>query len=138
VTTRAKVLGFAVELDQRGRVAAEDGAAHELPTELKPEHLVLAGLARCTLSSLAYHARRADFGVAHASAQAAGRVTRREPDGRYAFVEIDCRLDITLHPSPDGESIQTLVEEAERDCFVGASLTSPPRYSWRVNGSDLT
>jgi hypothetical protein len=30
-----------------------------------------------------------------------------------------------------------LIEQAERDCFVGASLDPSPRYRWRVNGSDV-
>src|SRR5262249_25119952 len=52
-----------------------------------PEHLVLAGLSRCTLKSLQYHAGRAGI-RATATADAHGSVTRREDDGRFAFVEI--------------------------------------------------
>ena len=63
--------------------------------EWKPEHLVLAGLCRCILTSFRYHARRAGHEPA-ASASAHGVVTRREDDGRFAFVEIRVELDATL------------------------------------------
>ena len=93
------------------------------------EHLVLAGLARCTLTSLDYHAHRAGLHPA-GSATARGKVSKRDSDGRYAFVE--------LVPSLDAAAVRELVAKAERDCFVGASLTPPPRYAWTVNGGELS
>ena len=101
-----------------------------------PEHLVLAGLARCTLTALDFHAKRAGIAVS-GSASAEGVVTKREEDGRYAFVEIDCGLDVQLDPAPDADRIRELVDLAERDCFIGASLTVEPHYKWRVNGEAL-
>jgi organic hydroperoxide reductase OsmC/OhrA len=98
-----------------------------------PEHLVLAGLARCTLTALDFHAKRAGIAVS-GSASAKGVVTKREEDGRYAFTYIDCALDIRLDPAPDAGGIRELVDLAERDCFIGASLTVQPQYEWRVNG----
>ena len=133
---RAKVLDYSVELDRRYRVSADGGDHQQLPRDFAPEHLVLAGLARCTLTSLAYHARRAGMEVASSSASATGRVTRRATDGRYAFVELECRLDVELDPAPDWETQQSVLGKAERDCFVGASFVAPVQYSWRVNGSD--
>jgi hypothetical protein len=67
------------------------------------------------------------------SASAKGVVTKREEDGRYAFVDIDCALDVQLDPAPDADRILELVELAERDCFIGASLTVQPHYVWLVN-----
>jgi len=101
-----------------------------------PEHLVLAGLARCTLTALDFHAKRAGIAVS-GSASAEGVVTKREEDGRYAFVEIDCGLDVQLDPAPDADRIRELVDLAERDCFIGASLTVEPHYKWRVNGEAM-
>ena len=101
-----------------------------------PEDLVLAGLARCTLTALDFHAKRAGIAVS-GSASAEGVVTKREEDGRYAFVEIDCGLDVRLDPAPDADRIRELVDLAERDCFIGASLTVEPHYKWRVNGEAL-
>jgi organic hydroperoxide reductase OsmC/OhrA len=97
---------------------------------------VLAGLGRCSLTSLEFHARRRDIQVAGA-AETDGVVTKRDDDGRYAFVEVRVRLDVELDPLPDRRSVAELIELAERDCFVGASLTAPPHYVWRVNGEDV-
>ena len=57
-------------------------------------------------------------------------MTKRAEDGRYAFVEIECRLDVELTPAP--EELSVLLAKAERDCFVGASLTAEPRYIWNI------
>jgi organic hydroperoxide reductase OsmC/OhrA len=133
---RAKVLDYSITLDRRYRVTADGGDAQQLPRDFAPEHLLLAGLARCTLTSLAYHAHRAGMKVASSSAAASGRVTRRAADGRYAFVELDCSLDVKLEPAPDRETQQSVLAKAERDCFVGASFVAPVRYAWRVNGSE--
>jgi organic hydroperoxide reductase OsmC/OhrA len=94
---------------------------------------VLAGLARCSLTSLDFHAKRRNV-VVSGTASADGLVTKRDDDGRYAFVEIRCRLDVELDPPPVPEGVEELVALAERDCFIGASLTATPHYEWRVNG----
>jgi organic hydroperoxide reductase OsmC/OhrA len=133
---RAKVLDYSITLDKRYRVAADGGDSQQLPRDFAPEHLLLAGLARCTLTSLAYHAHRSGMKVASSSAAATGRVTKRSTDGRYAFVELECRLDVELQPGPDAETQQAVLAKAERDCFVGASFVAPVRYAWRVNGRD--
>ena len=101
-----------------------------------PEDLVLAGLARCTLTALDFHAKRGGIAVS-GSASAKGVVTKRDEDGRYAFTDIDCALDVQLDPAPDAGRIRELVDLAERDCFIGASLTVEPHYEWRVNGEAI-
>ncbi len=133
---RAKVLDYSIEVDRRYRVAADGGDHQQLPRDFAPEHLVLAGLARCTLTSLAYHAERAGITIASSSAVAHGQVTKRPADGRYAFVDLECRLDVELKPSPAAGAQRELLSKAERDCFVGASFVAPTRYVWRVNGED--
>jgi organic hydroperoxide reductase OsmC/OhrA len=134
---RAKVLDYSIELDGRYRVSADGGDPQQLPRDFAPEHLMLAGLARCTLTSLAYHAKRAGITVASSSASATGRVTKRPADGRYAFVEVECRLDVGLEPPPDAETQRALLAKAERDCFVGASFVAPTHYAWRINGREV-
>jgi len=129
----AKSFEYAASLDGDGRLLADGGDPLEPGDAWAPEHLVLAGLMRCTLKSLAFHAGQTDVS-ATGGATAEGVVTRREDDGRFAFVEIDCALDVQLDPLPRGEALTELLDLAERDCFVGASLTTPPRYTWRVNG----
>jgi organic hydroperoxide reductase OsmC/OhrA len=126
---RPKVFDYAVELAADGTASIADGERLLPPAGWTADHLLLAALVRCSLDSLAYHARRAGS-TTTATGSASGRVARRAADGRYAFVEIDCRIDAMLDP-PLGDT-QTLVEKAERDCFVGASLTVAPRYEWRL------
>ena len=124
---------YAASLGADGRLLAEGADPIDPGAAWTPEHLVLAGLMRCTLKSLVFHAERASVRVS-GSASAEGVVARREDDGRYAFVEVECGLDVELDPAPVGERLTELLDLAERDCFVGASLTAKPRYEWRVNG----
>ena len=128
----ARQFEYAASLDGNGRLLA-DGDALEPGEAWSPEHLVLAGLMRCTLKSLRFHADRTGFSV-RGSAAAEGVVTKRDEDGRYAFAEIECGLDVELEPLPEDGALRELLDLAERDCFVGASLTAKPRYEWRVNG----
>lgn len=132
-TKPAKRLEFAASVDRAGRLAAEGCPPIEVPKEWTPESLLLAGLGRCTLASLRYHARNAGLDMV-GSASVAGVVTRRESDGRYAFVEVACELDVELEPDP--EDLPGLLAKAERDCFISASLNVKTRYSWRVNGRE--
>jgi organic hydroperoxide reductase OsmC/OhrA len=128
----SKRLEFSASIDRTGSLCAEGLESLDPGETWTAEHLLLAALARCTISSLRYHARRAGRDVV-ADASADGVVTKREEDGRYAFVEIDCRLDVDVDPMPR-EELDELIAKAERDCFIGASLTAKPRYEWRVNG----
>jgi uncharacterized OsmC-like protein len=134
VRAKAKEFLYAIELDRAGRLTADGRAPLELDPAWTPEHLVLAALARCTLQSLRFHADRAGVDFL-ASATGSARVTRREDDERYAFVEIDLDVDLEIEPVPS--DLRELLEKAERDCFVGASLHPSPRYRWRVNGSGV-
>lgn len=136
MTVRAKVLDFAASIDANGRIAAEDCRSLELPGEWTAEHLLLAALLRCSLTSLRYHAKRAGMDVS-GGGEARGTITQRERDGRYAFVEIDAELDVSLAPAPAADAIGELLMKAERDCFIGASLVVKPAYRWRVNGTAI-
>jgi organic hydroperoxide reductase OsmC/OhrA len=127
---KAKRFEYGISLDRDGRATSE-GATLELPQTWAPEHLVLGGLLHCSLTSLRHHARRAGISV-EAEATAHGTVSKRETDGRYAFVEIECRLDVSLQPKPAEEAVAELLARAERDCFVGASLRPSPTYVWNV------
>jgi organic hydroperoxide reductase OsmC/OhrA len=135
VASEAKTFSYAVALDDEGTATSDEGG-QPLPLEeaWSPEHLVLAGLARCTLKSLDYHARRAQV-ASGGRASASGEVTQRDTDGRYAFVRVKVELDVTLEPEP--QNVRELLAKAERDCFVGASLAVKPRYRWTVNGSEV-
>ena len=135
MVARAKTFSYAVSMSRDGTATSERGGA-PIPRDdaWSPEHLLLAALARCTMTSLRHHARRDRIEVA-GSADAWGEVTQRDTDGRYAFVRVKVELDVTLEPTP--ASVRELLAKAERDCFVGASLTAKPRYRWTVNGQEL-
>jgi organic hydroperoxide reductase OsmC/OhrA len=85
---------------------------------------------RCSIDSFTFHARRAGHEV-HASGEASGTITKPTPEERYQFVEIKLRIEAQL--TPRAENTDALVELAERDCFVGASLKVKPEYEWHVS-----
>ncbi len=135
---RAREFRFAVELDG-GWTATSDRGGSPLgdePDAWTPEHLVLAGLARCVMTSLRHHATRGGLEVV-SSAAARGFVTRREEDGRFAFVEVEVDVTVTLTPLPDDAALADLLARAARDCFVGASLRATPTYRFTVNGREI-
>jgi organic hydroperoxide reductase OsmC/OhrA len=121
---------FEITLDEDGRTAPEDGKPVAFGEEWTAEHLVLAGLAKCSLTSLAYFARQRGSD-ADGSARVRAMVTKRD-DGAYAFVELSCSLDVTVEPEPD--DVGDLLGQAEWGCFIGQSLQPKPEYHWRVNG----
>lgn len=130
VVTRAKVFEYAVEVDRGGRMTIPGGAQIAPAEGWTPDHLLLAALVRCSIESLTFHARRTGREVA-AAGEARGTVTRRDEDGRYAFVDVAVRIDAQLTPRVGDPS--ELVALAERDCFVGASLVVTPEYEWHVS-----
>jgi len=133
MSARARTFDYAVEVDEAWDARSERGGAvlaGDDEEHWAPEHLVLAGLARCSLTSLRYHCTRAGVGLS-SRASVRGSVTRRD-DGRFAFVEITVEADVAFEPKPDDATVSDLLMKGERDCFVGASLTAPPKYDWRV------
>ena len=134
MSTRPKSFDYAVSLDETWDARSDRGGgvlAGSEEASWTPEHLVLAGLARCTLTSLRYHCVRAGV-MLTSSASAHGTVTRRASDGRFAFVEISFAATVSFDPKPNEDAIGDLLAKAERDCFVGASLITAPSYDWSV------
>jgi organic hydroperoxide reductase OsmC/OhrA len=135
--TRPVVREFDVSVDSaRTARSSRGGAAFEADAAWTAEHVLLAALVRCTLTSLDHHLHRGGL-TGTASGSAHGKVTKRESDGLYAFVEIEARYEVELTEPPDPESVLSLVERAERGCFVGNSLAVRPRYRWTVNGKEV-
>ena len=128
--TTAKVLEYAVDVDNAGRMTIPGGGQFMPPEGWSADHLLLAALVRCSIDSLAYHARRAGHEVA-ASGEAQGKITKSGEDGRYRFVEITVSINAQLTPRTN--EIDDLVAKAERDCFISASLTLKPEYTWHVS-----
>ena len=126
----AKILEYAVEVDNGGRMTIPGGGQFVPPEGWSADHLLLAALVRCSIDSLAYHARRAGHEVT-ASGEAQGTITKSGEDARYRFVTIDVRINAQL--TPRATDVDDLLAKAERDCFIGASLTLKPEYEWHVS-----
>jgi organic hydroperoxide reductase OsmC/OhrA len=129
----AKELRYGVDLTAGGGLTDENGVGLDVPAEWTPEHLLLAALLRCSLKSLRYHAKRRGVDVPSAAGSSRTLVTKRETDERYALVETEVELAVELEPEPEPEALAELLALAERDCFVGSSLTAKPSYRWVVN-----
>jgi len=133
----AKEFTYDVLLEDGGVMLADGAGAIDAPEAWKPDHFLVAALLRCALQGLRHHAERAGF---EASGRGGGRalVTKRAADERYAVVEIVVSYDIALESDPGAERVAELLAKAERDCFVGASLTVEPEYRWNVNGRPVS
>jgi hypothetical protein len=80
---RAKVLDFEASVGTDGRLTAR-GESFRPPESWAAEHLVLAGLVRCSLTSLGYHTRREGIEVTGSGdAEAAAR--RRVDSATYVW-----------------------------------------------------
>jgi hypothetical protein len=44
---------------------------------------------------------------------------------------------LRVDPEPEPDALAQLLAAAERDCFVGSSLTAKPTYRWVVNGRPI-
>jgi uncharacterized OsmC-like protein len=137
VTVGAKELRYAVDLSASDELTEEHGVALDPPTEWSPEHLLLAALVRCSLKSLRHHAKSKGVEVRSASAGGRTLVTKRETDGRYALIETRVELTVEIAPEPEPDELAELRALAERDCFIGSSLTAEPSYRWVVNGRTI-
>jgi organic hydroperoxide reductase OsmC/OhrA len=133
----ARELRFAVDFTAAGDLTDEDGVRLDVPTEWSPEHLLLAALVRCSLKSLRFHAQRMAVALLAASGASRTLVTKRETDDRYALVDTEVELALEVGSEPATDTLAELLAAAERDCFVGSSLTAKPRYRWVVNGREI-
>ena len=136
--TRPRVLEFDVSVDREGDARSDlGGSPLTQEKEWWAEHLLLAGLVRCSLASMGYTARRAGL-ESTGSGHARGVVTKRDADGLYAFVDIETTFDITLEPPLERAALDELLARAEVGCFVSNSLNTKPRHRWIVNGQEVT
>jgi organic hydroperoxide reductase OsmC/OhrA len=138
VVATARVLEFDVILD-RDRTARSGRGGSAIPADdaWSSEHLVLAGLVRCTLASLDYRARKAGLEIA-ASGSAHAVITKRDSDGLYAFVAIESHFELVLDRATEPRVMRDLVTQAEKGCFVGNSLVVRPSYHWTINGEEVS
>jgi len=96
----AKEFRYAVDLSEGDVVRTEDGTPLGGGPEWTPEHLLLAGLLRCSVKSLRHHAKRAGIELENATGSADSVFTRRESDGRFAVTELKVEVALKLEPQP--------------------------------------
>jgi len=133
---KPRSFAYEVAVDRDGLISAEDDEYVDVGDEWTADHLLLAAVVRCSIASLRFHARRTGVD-ATAAGTATGTVTKPAGEERFRFVSIAATIDAELDPEPDPEALAGLLETAERDCFVGASLVTKPAYRWRVNGQTV-
>jgi len=73
-----------------------------------------------------------------------GRCDERFAQLREAFAanferhgEVGAALAVTIDREPESDALAELLALAERDCFVGSSLTAEPSSRWSVNGRTI-
>jgi organic hydroperoxide reductase OsmC/OhrA len=130
-TPRPKEFRYAIDL--RDELRTEDGTPLHADAAWSPEHLLLAALVRCSLKSLEHHAARAGIHVEHAEGSARSLIRRRESDDRFAVTETDVDLRVRFSQQPGEDELALLFQKAERDCFIGASLSAKPTYRWALS-----
>ena len=123
---------YAVEVDRGSRMTIPGGAQIEHAEGWSPDHLLLAALVRCSIDSFTYHARRAGHEASRRPARRDGKITKRDA-GRALRVRRRSRSRSTSQLDAARRRPDDLIAKAERDCFVGASLTITPEYTWRVS-----
>ena len=127
----AKTLEYAVELDEGGRLTVPGGGQFVTPEGWSADHLLLAALVRCSIDSFAYHARRAGHTVdGHRLGARHDHEDRRR---RPLSLRRDRRATRRAGDAARRAIRTSLIMKAERDCFVGASLTVKPEYEWHVS-----
>jgi organic hydroperoxide reductase OsmC/OhrA len=100
-----------------------------------PEHLVVAAVASCYVTTLVSIAERRDVPLDAVEVRGAGYMTLR-PDGRFGFIAVD--LEVSLQTKPGREDhVRSIARDAEHACLVAASLDLPVRVALEVSASPV-
>ena len=101
------------------------------PSAWSAEDLLVAAAASCLAVTFTGVAERAGFGYDRLSVAGDG-VCGRRPDGRFGFTRLTLRVE--LETQADADQGRELVEQAEANCLVAASLDVPIETAILVNG----
>jgi hypothetical protein len=115
----ARTFGYAAAVDRAGRLGSK-------------RHCAGAGSARARASGQAPPAENRSNRTQEPADRAKKEGAHGGTTGSPVFLEVE------LDPALARGEVEELLAKAERDCFVGASLTVPPRYRWTVNGEFVT
>jgi peroxiredoxin-like protein len=93
--------------------------------EWSPEHLLLTAVQGCFLLTFRAVAAASKFPFVALTAETRGTVDRT--DGVTRFTEIVLKPTVTFPAGTNMERAARLVEKAERNCLISASLSTPVR-----------
>jgi peroxiredoxin-like protein len=85
-----------------------------------PEHLLVASVVSCFVSTFSGIAERSRFEFASFGLDAQGLLENK--DGAWRFAEIRLSPDVTLLKEADRERALRLLEKAEKSCLIARSL----------------
>jgi peroxiredoxin-like protein len=107
------------------------------PRMWSPEHLFVASVASCFLTTFVAIAERSQLEVLSAEIEASGHLERGE-DRRYSFTEIVLRPRVTLTRERDRERATRLLAKSEEHCLVTRSIRSAVRLESELRVSDVS
>jgi organic hydroperoxide reductase OsmC/OhrA len=88
-----------------------------------PEHLFVASLASCLMTTFRSIAARSGVEVVDYADEAVGRLQRGD-DGLYSIESITLRPTVVISEDSNLERTQRLIEKAERVCLISRSVSS--------------
>ena len=117
---------------RRGIVSAEDVPRtinFSAPPEFQgepglwtPEHLLMASVATCFLSTFRAISEISKLPVVHLEVEAEGLLEKEE--GGFRFTQVVVRPRLTIGDPADQDRAHRLLEKAERACLISRSLSS--------------
>jgi organic hydroperoxide reductase OsmC/OhrA len=97
-----------------------------------PEHLFVASVASCLMTTFMAMAERSGVGVVSYFDESVGRLAR-DDDGLYWIERITLRPRIVIAPESRLDRAERLIEKAERVCLIGRSIGSETVLEPRVD-----
>ena len=133
MAAKAREFRYAIDLDEGGSL--RDRGRHA--ARRRPGLVARAPAARGARPLLAQEPRATTPAAAHIEVVGRARLCARalhEARERRALRRrrVEVELAVRLTPKPGEDELAELLAKAERDCFIGASLTVKPTYRWTV------
>lgn len=95
-----------------------------------PEHLLVAAVQTCFLLTLRGVARRSKIDIVSVDVDAIGTVDRQ--DGVTRFTDLVLYPHVTVPAGTDCDRVMHVIEKSEKNCLVGASLSTSVRMEPRI------
>lgn len=96
---------------------------HGLPGQWTPEHLFVASVASCFISTFSGMAEYSKLEFRSLSLEVEGVIEKDE--GGWRFTRVVVRPRLKLAHAPDAERANRLLQKAEKACLVARSLACP-------------